>query len=191
MKKSLLIKLHLYSGLFTSFYLIAFGISAIILNHNIKVEKKDITHNWNTNIQVDTNLPNKELKEKIRDQLGLMGWTPPWEDKRDSTSFQFMITHTGRNYFLNLNLATGDLDISEAPKGIMAVIHGLHFFNGNIPNAPFFIRTWAVYQWLALFVMFISLFLGLWLWIKYNYKTWEGIAFGSLFIVSIIIMILL
>lgn len=191
MKKSLLIKLHLYSGLFTSFYLVAFGISAIILNHNIKVEKKDVTHSWNTNIQVDVNLPNKQLKENIRDQLGFMGWTPPWEDKRDSTSFRFMITHTGRNYFLNLNTDTGDLVISEAPKGIIAVIHGLHFFNGKIPNAPFFIRTWAVYQWLALFVMFISLILGLWLWLKYNYKTWEGIAFGSLFIVSIIIMILL
>lgn len=190
MRKSLLIKLHIYSGLFTSFYLIAFGLSSIILNHKIKVEKSEVTYNWDSKVQVDVNLSDRDLAENIRDQMGFMGWTPPWENKRDSASFQFMITHTGRNYYLNLNLETGDLAIAEAPKGFIAVLHGLHFFNGKIPNAPFFIRTWAVYQWLALFVMFISLILGLWLWIKYSYKTWEGIVFGGLFVASIIIMIL-
>lgn len=161
------------------------------MNHKINVEKKDVTHKWNTKIQVDAGLSDLRLAENIRDQMGFMGWTPPWEYKRDSTSFQFMITHTGRNYYLDVNPITGDLTVAEAPKGFIAVLHGLHFFNGNIPNAPFLIRTWAVYQWFTLFVLFISLVLGVWLWIKYSYKSWEGLVFGSLFIGSIIIMMLL
>lgn len=191
MKKSMLINLHLYSGLFTSFYLLAFGLSALILNHKLKAEKSEVTHQWESNVQIDADLSDRELAENIRDQMDFMGWTPPWEFKRDSTSFQFRVTHPGRIYQLDANLATGNLAISETPKGFIAVFHGLHFLNGNIPNAPFLIRSWAVYQWLSLFVMLISLILGLWLWIRYRYKTWEGIAFGSLFIGSIIIMMLL
>lgn len=191
MKKSLLIKLHLYSGLFTSFYLIAFGLSALILNHKVNFEKRDVTNTWETSVQVNAGLSDHDLAESIRDQLGFMGWLPPWENKRDSTSFHFMITHPGRNYYLDLNLKTGNLAVAEAPKGFVEVFHGLHFFNGNVPNAPFFIRTWAVYQWFSLFVLLISLILGLWLWIKYSYKSWEGIVFGGLFIGTVIIMILL
>lgn len=191
MKKSLLIKLHLYSGIFTSFYLIAFGLSAIILNHNIKIENSEITHKWETEIPIDPDLQDLKLAESIRDQIGFMGWVPPWEFKRDSTHFKFTIVHTGRSYYLNANTSTGEVKISEAPKGFLAVFHGLHFFNGNIPNAPLLLRSWAIYQWLTLFVMAISLILGIWLWLKYSYKPWQGIVFGSLFIGTVIIMILI
>ncbi len=191
MKKSLLIKLHLYSGIFTSFYLIAFGLSAIILNHNINIEHSEITHKWETEIPIDSELQNSKLAENIRDQIGFMGWVPPWEYKRDSTHFKFKIVHTGRSYYLNANTSTGKVEISEAPKGFLAVFHGLHFFNGNIPNAPLLLRSWAIYQWLTLFVMAISLILGIWLWLKYSYKPWQGIVFGSLFIGTVIIMILI
>ena len=191
MKKSLLIKLHIYSGIFTSFYLLAFGFSALILNHDIKLENKEITHKWETEIQIDFSLPDLKLAESIRDQIGFMGWLPKWEFKRDSTHFKFMVLHTGRNYYLNANTSTGKVEVSEAPKGFLAVFHGLHFFSGGTPNAPLLIRSWKIYQWLTLFVMTISLVLGIWLWLKYNYKTWQGIAFGSLFIGTIILMILL
>ncbi len=152
MKRTLLIKLHLYSGLLTSFYLIAFGLSAIILNHKLKVEKKDVTHSWESHVTINDGLNDHDLAENIRNQLGLMGWLPPWENKRDSISFHFMITHPGRNYYLDVNLKTGGIAVNEAPKGFLEVFQGLHFFNGEVPNAPFFIRTWAVYQWFSLFV---------------------------------------
>jgi len=191
MKKSLLIKLHVYSGLFTAYYLIAFGLSAIILNHKIEVENNDITKHWESNVKVDTTLSNQELAQEVRDQLGLMGWMPAWEFKKENRRFQFRIVHPGRNYQIDLDLEKGDVFIAEAPKGFVAVFHGLHFLNGKIPNAPLLIRSWQIYQWLALFVMLISLVLGLWLWLKFSYKSWEGIAFGGLFIGSIIIMMLI
>jgi hypothetical protein len=191
MKKSILIKLHLYSGIFTSFYLLAFGFSAIILNHGIDVENKKITHTWESNVAIDTTFSDLQLAESIREQVALMGWLPRWEFKRDSSQFKFTIVHPGRKYHLTANASNGHLTIGESPKGILAVFHGLHFLNGNIPNAPLLIKSWAIYQWLALFVMTISMILGIWLWIKFSYKTWQGIAFGGLFIITILIMIMI
>ena len=191
MKKSLLIKLHLYAGLFTCFYLIVFGLSAFKMNHNIAIEKKIITNQWDIQIPIDNSLPYKELATEIRDKIGLMGWIPYWEFKRDSIYFNFQVQHFGRKYFLKANTNTGFIEISEAPKGILAVIDGLHFFNGNIPNAPLLLRTWKVYQYLSLTVLSISLMLGIWLWIKYSYKPWQGIMFGIFLIGTILIMILI
>lgn len=191
MKKSLLIRLHVYSGLFTSFYLIAFGLSAIILNHKLDVERKELATWWGSKVKVNSKLPDQKIAENTRDQLGLMGWIPTWEFKRENDRFKFRIVHPGRNYHVDLNLDRGDVSIAEAPKGFIAVFHGLHFLNGKIPNAPLLIRTWAVYQWFTLFIMLISLLLGLWLWLKYRYRPWEGIVFGGLFLGSILLMLLL
>jgi hypothetical protein len=190
-KKSLLIKLHLYAGIFTSFYLLAFGFSALVMNHNVQLEKKAYTTQWETELSIDGSLNDDELAEQIRDELNIMGWLPRWEFERDSTEFAFNVVHFGRNYHIEANLSNGQILVAEAPKGFLAVFHGLHFLNGKIPNAPFLIRSWQVYQWLALFVMAISLVLGLWLWIRYNYQTWQGYVFGSLFIFTIVIMMLI
>ena len=190
-KKSLLIKLHLYSGLFTAFYLLAFGFSALVLNHNVKLDNNEFTKTWETEMTIDSSLPDQQLAESIRDGIGIMGWLPRWQFKRDSATFAFGVTHLGRNFRIAANLQSGKIEVKEAPKGLLAVFNGLHFLNGRIPNAPLLIRTWAIYQWFALFVMAISLILGLWLWIKYNYKVWQGWAFGGLFIITIITMILL
>lgn len=191
MKKSLLVKLHLYSGIFTAFYLLAFGFSALIMNHKISLEHTEISKTWETETKISNTKSDLEIAENVRDQLGLMGWLPRWEFKRDSSYFNFTVVHPGRKYRIETNTDTGHVTINESPKGFMAVFHGLHFLNGNIPNAPLLIRSWAAYQWLALFVMTISMILGIWLWLKYNYKPWQGIAFGSLFFGTIILMILL
>lgn len=191
MKKSTLIKLHLYCGLFTSFYLIAFGVSSIILNHKIKVENTAVKKTWTDQITPDPSLADQELAENVRNQLGMMGWTPPWQFKRDSINFKFGLVHLAKTSQLNLDLNSGQVEVAEIPKGFWAVLHGLHFFNGRIPNAPFFLKTWIVYQWLTLLVLLFSLILGLWLWIKYSHKTWELYVFGGLFFLSFLLMVLL
>jgi hypothetical protein len=191
MKKSLLIKLHLYCGLFTCFYLLAFGVSSIILNHKIEAENKAIKKTWHGQVKIDPKLNDNELAESLRDQLGIMGWLPPWQFRKDSTTFKLTVTHLAKNSELEVDLVSGGVNVLEIPKGFLATLHGLHFFNGRIPNAPFFLKTWRVYQWLALFVLLISLVLGLWLWLKYSYKPWELFVFGGLFIFSCLIMLLL
>ena len=190
MKKSILIKLHLYAGIFTSFYLLAFGFSALVLNHNIDVDRKEVTQTWQTTIDVDTAKSNLEMAQNIRDKLGIMGWLPRWEMKREQDNFNFTITHPGRKYNLMLDMVNSHLSVEEMPKGFLAVFHGLHFLNGKIPNAPFLIRSWAVYQWIALFSIAVSIILGVWLWLKYRYQAWQGIVFGMVIAGTIILMIL-
>ncbi len=192
MNRRFLIKIHLYCGLFTVFYLVAFGFSSIVLNHKINLDNTVVTQNWATTTEIDpAGKENKELAEIIKNELGLMGWTPFWLYKRDSSHFRFTVTHPGRNYHLNLNLLQGTLQIEEAPKGFLSVLNSIHFLNGHIPNAPLLLRSWAVYQWLALLTMLVSLFLGLWLWIRYHYRTWEGVVFGGVFVITLFVMVLI
>ena len=190
--KFLLIKVHLYCGLFTLFYLVAFGFSSIVLNHHVKLEKTEISHTWKAPLDINfQGMEDRELAEAARDGLNLMGWTPFWLFKRDGDSFQFTVTHPGRNYRVNLDLQSGSAEVGEAPKGFLAVLNSLHFLNGNIPNAPFLIRSWAVYQWLALLTMLVSLFLGIWLWFKYHYRTVEGVVLAGFLAISLLVMILI
>jgi hypothetical protein len=191
MKTSLLIKLHLYTGIFISFYILAFGVSSIILNHDLKVERSEVTKIWETNVSVDPSMPELQLAENIRNELNLMGWLLPWEFKRDSAQFKFSMVHPGRKYHLSYDILNGMVKIEEMPRGFLVVFHGLHFLNGKPPNAPFLIKSWVVYQWVGLLSMFISLILGIWLWLKNHYKPWQGIVFGSLFVGTLIIMYLL
>ena len=93
MKKSTLIKLHIYAGLFTCFYLLAFGVSTIILNHKLDVERKAIRKTWHDQISVDRSLDDAELAASVRDQLGIMGWLPRWQFRKDSSLFRFQTAH--------------------------------------------------------------------------------------------------
>ena len=187
MKKSLLIKIHLYAGLFTTFYLMAFGFSSIVLNHELDVDHKSIEKEWTAKFEVDTTLTNNQIAELIRYELGIMGWLPGWEMKRSTENFSFTITHFGRKYFLDYQFSEKALNIKEQPKGFLAVFHGLHFLNGKIPNAPFIIQSWAVYQWLALLTMFISMVVGIWLWIRFRYQRWQGALFAIIALGTIIL----
>jgi hypothetical protein len=191
MKKSFLVKLHIYAGLFTSFYLISLGVSSIVLNHKIDVDNKSITKEWSTSTKIDTSLDDHALALNLRDQLNFMGWTPPWKFKKDTDHFHFEITHLGKTSEISVDLASGKTDIAEFRKGMMAVLHGMHFFNGKIPNGNLLLRSFTIYQYLALLTLLISLVLGLWLWIKFSYQQWELIAFASLFLITILIMTLI
>jgi len=123
--------------------------------------------------------------------LELMGWIPYWRYQRDKDYFRFEVTHFGRNYHVNLNTYNGQVQVGEAPKGFFSVINGLHFFNGNIPNAPLLLRSWAVFQWLTLLTMLVSLIVGIWLWLRFSYKKWEGLVFGGLVVFTLFIMMLI
>ena len=190
-KKSLLLKLHLYCGLFTCCYILTFGVSSIILNHGIQVDSNGITKSWEERIEIDEMLSNEEVAAKIRDDLGLMGWIPPWRYKKDKLTFAFIVTHTGKVYHIHHNFETDVTQVEEAPKGFISVLHGMHFFNGKIPNAPLLLRSFAVYQWMGLFALLLSLIFGIWIWLKYSARKWELILFGAIFTLSTIVMSLL
>ncbi len=190
-KKSTWIKVHLYCGLFTCFYLISLGLSTLILNHQIDLKYDKVTMEWSQAIRVSPTLPPLETAEKVRDELGLMGWLPQWQFKRDSHAFQFEVNHLAKQHRLTVDYLEQEVHVQEIPKGFLAVLHSMHFFNGKIPNAPLILRSFAIYQWLGLLIFLISLLLGLYLWIKFNFRSWEFAAFLLIFVSSIIIMYLL
>lgn len=192
MKKLTFINLHLYAGLFVFFYLMAFGISTLVLNHDLdrRIETTGTPQTWQAQAVIDANLADLPLAESIRDQLGIMGWPAGWTLKRNAELLKFEINHPGRRYHLTVNTLSGQVTITESSKGLLATFEALHIFDGSLPNAPLFIKSWAVYQWLGLLVMSISLILGIWLWLRYSYKPWQGIVFGSLFVGTILLMVL-
>lgn len=191
MKKSTLIRWHLYAGLFTALYILAFGFSSLILNHGIELDQKKFIGEWETTLLLDT-IPqeNMALANRIRDQLQLMGWPLGWRMERDSSDFSFPLTNPGKEFLLEYHFHTGQVQVQEYRKSFWSVLHTMHFFGGEIPNAPFFIRTFAVYQYLGMLVLSISLVLGIWLWIKFSQRSWELYFFGSLAIISIVLMYL-
>ena len=89
MKTSLLIKLHLHTGLFIAFYVLAFGFSSIVMNHKLEFDKTEVTRIWETKVSAEPEVPDLELAESIKEELDLMGWVLPWEFKRDSLEFHF------------------------------------------------------------------------------------------------------
>lgn len=182
---------HIYAGLFTTIYLLAFGISSLILNHGWDVENKEVSRSWEKQIKINADLPDPELGNQIRDELGLMGWVVNWETYRDSTSLHTEVTHLSKTYSIKADLASGFVHVDEIDKGFLATFHGLHFFGGKIPNAPAFLQTWWYFRWITLAVMLVSLALGLVLWIKYSFRRWHLGVFGFLFIGSLILMITL
>ena len=181
-------RLHIYAGLFTAIYLLAFGVSSLVINHRWNVDHTEITRTWESTVQPDTSLADQELAQALRNDLNIMGWTPWWKFQRDSISFRFEVTHLGNTHHVDVNLETGQASIGKAPKGFLAVFHGLHFLNGNIPNAGWLVRSWAFYQWLTITVMLASLVLGLWLWWKFSFKIWHVYVFGGLTVACILLM---
>lgn len=188
-KKSQLIKWHVYAGLFTSVYILAFAFSSLVLNHGWDLENKEVTDYWETTLQLDTSLENDALSHLIQDSLQIMGWIPYWEFRRDAEQFKFRVTHFGKDHRITTNLINGRVTVEGVSKGVLATFHGLHFFNGKIPGASIFLRSWAVYQWLTMAVLVISLILGLILWARFNIHKWHLYLFGGLTVVSLIIML--
>ncbi len=191
MKKSTLVRWHLYAGLFTAMYILAFGFSSLVLNHGIELDRKTLVDEWGEKVLLNE-IPadNMTLANSLRDQLNLMGWPLGWRMKRDSATFSFPLTNPGKEYQLEYKVATNTLQVQAYRKSFWSVLHAMHFFGGEIPNAPFLIRTFAVYQYLGMLVLSISLVLGIWLWIKYSYRSWELYLFGGLAIISIVLMYL-
>ncbi len=192
MKKSTLIRLHLYAGLFTAMYILAFGFSSLVLNHGIELDQKTLIEDRQETVLLgEISEENMALANSIRDQLNLMGWPLGWRMKRDSLNFSFPMTNPGKEYILDYEFATNKVRVQTYRKSFWSVLHAMHFFGGEIPNAPFFIRTFVVYQYLGMVVLTMSLVLGLWLWIKFSYQSWELYVFGGLAILAMVLMYLI
>lgn len=211
--RTILLKIHLYTGLLCSSYLILFGISSLNFNHHFGKAATLKNERQRSLNALPALTDDQRLAEALRDTLGLVGWTLTWETHRsetaDSLYFHFAVARPGKEYQVTvqspkpLRTAPDDqaspppapprksearadekkappketpkivlpplrepihlVQVEETNTGLWPIIGALHGFSGNMPRAGF-MRFWAIYTEVCVWVVFFSMVSGVYLW---------------------------
>jgi hypothetical protein len=160
-----LLNLHLYGGLVTCWYLLVYGVSSLTFNHPWLIpDAKGAKRTWEKPLALPDEPDDLKLAERVRDELGLIGWTPPWEMRRDAEKeLHFENTHPGRKYRLHVDRSAGLVRVEEQPQGLRPVVLALHGLSEPVPNAGY-LQGWSFYtEATTVFVLF-AVGSGIWLW---------------------------
>jgi hypothetical protein len=190
----ILLKIHLYGGLLFFPYLLIFGLSSLNINHQFSFF--DEKQYWEEPVYKKIQLPsqfiddNQNLSEAVRDSLNLMGWCPWWNRSRSDSTYRFLVMNFGNEYKLNLNIVSGDVEITRRYKGLPHIFKALHFLGEQVPNANFIINSWKYFQNLTVFYVIFAAAIGVVLFLKRQDERRIGlfILFAS-FSTSILFMI--
>jgi hypothetical protein len=152
------LRIHLYPGLLCSSYLILFGVSSLNFNHPFP-----FTRPTTTTVTRERTLPlppvadNAAESESVRDALGLIGWTLPWETRRDPAGdLHFGLARPGTHYTLHVLRRSGVVRVTEQRKGYWTVLRELHG-NTAVPRSGR-MTAWGWFTELCtLFVLFAAL----------------------------------
>jgi len=163
-----LIKWHLYAGLLCFPYFIIFGISSLNFNHHFKfMEPGKNSSIWQKQINIPPFKDDDQFSEGVKDSLHLMGWTLPWEVKKDSTGFQFKVTHPGKEYSIKVPRNENTVSVEETSMGFWPVFNALHGFDGKIPgSSSILISMWGYYQSITVVVMLFSIISGIYIFLR-------------------------
>ena len=100
--RPILLKIHLYAGLLCSSYLIIFGISSLNFNHHFGRPGKIKGERQTSLPALPAQEDDQRLADALRDTLGLVGWSLPWETHRsetpDSLYFHLAVSRPGKEY---------------------------------------------------------------------------------------------
>lgn len=160
--KKLLLDIHIYSSLLCASYLVIYGVSTISFNH--RFQPATTSSQWQRAIEVPTGTEDdRQLAEAVRDRLGLSGWLVYWRMYRDSaTQLRFEIQRPTRTYIIQLDQATGRVEVEEKNSGIWGAIRGLHGMTG-MPNSTW-ASTWGIYTELSTLALFFAALSGVYFW---------------------------
>ncbi|MFC1614471.1 hypothetical protein ACFL5K_04170 [Gemmatimonadota bacterium] len=182
-----LFRIHLYAGLFCAGYMIIFGFSSLQFNHKFAfVDSEGETVSWERPIEVENNGDDLLYAQNIRDKLGLMGWTPSWEFKRDSENgdFNFTLVRPGKQYQIKLVQQSNLAQVEQTRQGFWKTLVSLHAL-GVFPNAGFS-RLWPIYTEICVWTVLFAAASGVYFWQKRRVERvvgWvmlSGVAGGSL-----------
>lgn len=113
--RPILLKIHLYAGLLCASYLILFGVSSLNFNHHFGQHAALKAERQRGLRALPAIADDQLLAEALRDTLGLVGWTLPWETARsetaDSLYFQFGVSRPGKEYIIRV----------QSPKEVVPV----------------------------------------------------------------------
>jgi hypothetical protein len=154
------------------------------------MQSKGDTVKWQKQITIPPYKNDDQFSNDIRDSLGLMGWTLLWEVKKDSASFQFAVSHAGKDYTVKIHNNENIVDVYENRKGFWSVFKGLHPFGGDLPNTPGMINSWKYYQDITVVVLLFSAISGIFIFLRRKSERKAGlIILFSCMGLSVLIML--
>jgi hypothetical protein len=165
--RRLLLKVHLYGGLVTCWYLLIYGWSSLAFNHQwlLPASTSDPL-SWERQLRVPDSKDDVELAARVRDGLGLAGWPLPWAMQRTPDGvFSFEMSRPGRNYQIRFDPTTSLVRVEERSTGLRSVIKFLHGNAGGVPNLDW-LRSWPMYTEVTTWVVLFAVASGVYLWFK-------------------------
>ena len=195
--KRFLCKFHIYGGLFSVGFLIAFSYSAFVHQHHPKFPKPgDKTVYWEQGLDIPDIEDELEYKFAVRDSLGLFGHAPWWEDYRDSLGVHhFMIARPAKQYWVTVPLEGDIFKIKEIRTGFWDVLIQLHPLAAGMQNhgkGPFFIKAWRIISVPMALVLLSVILITIYLWYIHSFhkrKSWFIVGAIAAFPVVLIIFI--
>jgi hypothetical protein len=162
--RTLILKIHMFGGVLCAPYLVIFGISSLNYNH-----KLEFTNEWTEAITVEQNFTaangedDKTLASAVRDSLGLWGWVPWWEYKRDEkNNLRFIVTRPSKAYTVHTDFDRQEAKIEVRAKGYWSVIRDLHALMATPGSA--LVSAWGIYTDLCAAFVIFSIISGVYLW---------------------------
>ncbi len=129
--RKLILDIHIYSSLLCTGYLLIYGLSTLSFNHYH--EPEETLTEWTRNVETLPALGNEELAASVREQLGLIGYIPPWRIQRKSAEeIRFEVDRPARAYRIHLH--GGAAHVAETCRGLWGALRGLHGLN-RIPGS--------------------------------------------------------
>ena len=171
------LNIHLYGGLLCAPYLIIFGFSSLHFNHHfrfVESQASSISRTWAAPLLIETATNNDALAESVRDSLGLMGWTIPWNMQRDDAGdLKFDLERPGKSYTIRTELKNHSARVEERRKSFWQVLNSLHAL-GAVPNSKF-VLFWGGYTELCTAFVIFAAVSGIYLWVNSKRERWVGL----------------
>ena len=158
------LRLHLYLGLLCSGYLIVFGVSSLNFNHPFEFTKPGTEKaTWERTIALPpASSDNTAESEAVRDALGLIGWTLPWETRREANGdLRFGLARPGKHYLIHVLRGDGIVRVEERHEGYWTVVRHIHG-NKGVPGSRL-MSVWGAYTELCTFVVLFAAGSGVYL----------------------------
>jgi hypothetical protein len=186
------LRLHLYLGLVCCPYLIVFGVSSLNFNHPFEfTEPAEARVTWERQVALPpASTSNDAESEAVRDALGLVGWTIPWETHRDEDSggLHFGLARPGKHYTIHVPRPSGAVRVEERREGYWTVIRSLHG-NKGVPSATV-MTVWGGYTELCTFFVLFAAATGVYLFAARKSERWVGFSvLGVATLLSLLFMV--
>ncbi len=186
-------KLHVYGGLFLSFYVVTLGISSLQFQHHFfefQPGKKAVS--WDQHVQIPGIEESHQLKSAIRDSLGLNGYLPWWEEYTDSLGiYHFMINRPGKEYWITVPNEGDLIQVDERRKAILSVVFALHPLTAGF-DGPGFAKAWRIISEIMSVLLLVIIILSIQFWYTRSFpknKGWIIVCAVASFSILLIILV--